>query len=132
MLWDPAAHEPLLQEAWNGDRVRAAIRVIAADAEDVFDGGWLIHPRDRDPSDPELWSGTYLGGAGVVDALCRLAERGLVELQRDYLEYLEGLEPDEPGAGLHGIGRYTLWTGDLGTALYLADCVDGAGRLPLP
>jgi lantibiotic modifying enzyme len=31
-----------------------------------------------------------------------------------------------------GRGRYTLWTGDLGTALYLADCVDGGGRLPLP
>jgi hypothetical protein len=32
----------------------------------------------------------------------------------------------------YGRGRYTLWTGDLGTALYLADCVDGGGRLPLP
>ena len=32
----------------------------------------------------------------------------------------------------HGRGRYTLWTGDLGTALYLADCIDGAGELPLP
>jgi hypothetical protein len=32
----------------------------------------------------------------------------------------------------HGRGRYTLWTGDLGTAVYLADCIDGAGRLPLP
>ena len=31
-----------------------------------------------------------------------------------------------------GRGRYTLWTGDLGTALYLADCVDGRGKLPLP
>jgi hypothetical protein len=30
------------------------------------------------------------------------------------------------------MGRYSLWIGDLGTALYLADCVDGAGRLPLP
>ena len=28
-------------------------------------------------------------------------------------------------------GRHTLWTGDPGTALYLADCVDGGGRLPL-
>ena len=27
---------------------------------------------------------------------------------------------------------HTLWTGDLGTALYLADCVEGGGRLPLP
>ena len=32
----------------------------------------------------------------------------------------------------HGRGHYTLWTGDLGTALYLADCIDGGGKLPLP
>ena len=29
-------------------------------------------------------------------------------------------------------GHYSLWTGDLGTALYLADCVDGGGEPPLP
>ena len=28
--------------------------------------------------------------------------------------------------------RYSLWTGCLGTALYLADCVDGGGTLPIP
>jgi hypothetical protein len=32
----------------------------------------------------------------------------------------------------YGRGRYTLWTGDLGTAVYLADCIDGGGKLPLP
>jgi hypothetical protein len=32
----------------------------------------------------------------------------------------------------YGRGRYTLWSGDLGTALYLADCVDGRGNVPLP
>jgi hypothetical protein len=31
-----------------------------------------------------------------------------------------------------GRGRYTLWTGDPGTALYLADCLAGSGGLPLP
>jgi hypothetical protein len=31
-----------------------------------------------------------------------------------------------------GRGRYSLWTGDPGTALYLADCIDGRGGLPLP
>jgi hypothetical protein len=31
-----------------------------------------------------------------------------------------------------GRGHYTLWTGDLGTALYLADCIAGAGAPPLP
>jgi lantibiotic modifying enzyme len=32
----------------------------------------------------------------------------------------------------YGQGRYTLWTGDPGAALYLADCLVGAGTLPLP
>jgi hypothetical protein len=31
-----------------------------------------------------------------------------------------------------GQGRHTLWTGDPGTALYLADCLAGTGRLPVP
>jgi len=38
----------------------------------------------------------------------------------------------ERGRADHGRGRYTLWTGDLGTAVYLADCIDGRGKLPLP
>lgn len=38
----------------------------------------------------------------------------------------------EQSRATHGRGRYTLWTGDLGTALYLADCLDGEGELPLP
>ena len=32
----------------------------------------------------------------------------------------------------YGRGRYSLWTGDPGTALYLADCLAGGGSLPLP
>jgi hypothetical protein len=38
----------------------------------------------------------------------------------------------EQSRSSYGRGRYTLWTGDLGTALYLADCIDGAGQPPLP
>jgi hypothetical protein len=30
----------------------------------------------------------------------------------------------------HGRGRYTLWTGDPGTALYLCDCLDGRAAVP--
>ena len=32
----------------------------------------------------------------------------------------------------HGGGRFALWTGDPGVALYLADCLAGSGELPLP
>jgi hypothetical protein len=32
----------------------------------------------------------------------------------------------------HGRGRFTLWTGDPGAALYLADCLAGSGAFPVP
>jgi hypothetical protein len=31
-----------------------------------------------------------------------------------------------------GCGRHSLWAGDPGTALYLADCLAGGGAVPLP
>jgi hypothetical protein len=100
VLWDPDAHEPLVDSAWDEARVRTAIRAIATDAEDTFADGWPAHPADVEAGDPGPWGGLYLGGAGVVDALRRLAERGLVELRRDYLPYLERLEPDAEGPSL--------------------------------
>jgi hypothetical protein len=30
-----------------------------------------------------------------------------------------------------GRGRYSLWTGDLGVALYLADCLDSRTAYPV-
>jgi hypothetical protein len=30
----------------------------------------------------------------------------------------------------HGRGRYTLWTGDLGTALYLQSCIAADAAMP--
>jgi hypothetical protein len=101
MLWDPKTHEPVAGE-WDEEAARAAIQAIVSDVEEAFDGGWRIHPRDFEPGDHQVWSGTYLGGAGIVDALRRLVERGLVELRRDYVPYVEGLEPDEPGPSLMG------------------------------
>lgn len=100
MLWDPDAHEPLVQEPWDEDRARTAIRTIAADAEDAFADGWPAHPADVGAGDSGPWGGLYLGGAGVIDALRRLAERGLVELGRDYVPYVERVQPDTEGPSL--------------------------------
>jgi hypothetical protein len=100
VLWDPAAHEPVVEDGWDEDRARAAISAIALDAEDAFADGWPAHTADAQPGDPGPWSGLYLGGAGVVDALRRLAQRGFVELRRTYLPYLERLAPDAEGPSL--------------------------------
>jgi Lanthionine synthetase C-like protein len=115
VLYEPRAHEPLVEVPWNAARVRDAIRAIAADAEAAFDDGWDGHPLDQIEGRPRA---IYLGGAGVVDGLRRLRERGLVDLGRDYVPYLErSLEapPDFPDDD----GRRSLWVGETGIRLLL-------------
>ena len=120
MLFTPAAHEAPTDDPWSAENARATIAAIAADAEDAFEDGWTMHPADVDPGDDPTsrWRSLYLGGAGVVDALHRLAGRGFVELRRDYAPYLEEMlaapsevpdEGSEPG----------LWMGETGVRLVL-------------
>ena len=79
-----------------------------------------MHPQDvEEGDDPATRLRTvYLGGAGVVDALHRLARRGFVELRRDYVPYLErSLEapPDFPDED----AERSLWMGETGIRLVL-------------
>ena len=120
MLFTPAAHEPLVDEPWGVDWVRTAIASIVADAESAFDDGWSMHPVDvEEDDDPATRFRTvYLGGAGVVAAFHRLAQRGFVDLRRDYVPYLErSLEapPDLPDDD----AERSLWVGETGIRLVL-------------
>jgi hypothetical protein len=120
VLFSPEAHEPLVGEDWSVGRVRDAIAAVVADAEDAFDDGWPMHPQDMGEGDESgrRYRTVYLGGAGVVAGLDRLARRGLVELRRDYLSYLEAsleAEPDFPDQD----GRRSLWMGEVGVRLVL-------------
>ena len=47
MLFTPFSHEPLTATPWDEEAARAAIRAIAANAEDAFDDGWAAHPEDE-------------------------------------------------------------------------------------
>jgi hypothetical protein len=101
MLFSPEAHEALVEEPWNAHTIREAITAIVDDAETAFDDGWPLHPQDDDGDEASVshLRTVYCGGAGVVDALYRLAQRGFVELRRDYVPYLERslqAEPDFP------------------------------------
>lgn len=130
MLFSPEAHEPLIGEAWDLGRVRAAIAAVAADAEEAFDDGWPMHPLDIDEGDDAArrYRTMYLGGAGVVAALHRLAQRGFVDLRRDYVPYLETsveAEPDFPDAG----GQRSLWMGEVGIRLVLQRLAPSAANL---
>jgi hypothetical protein len=120
MLFTPAAHEPLVDEPWSADEARTAIASIVADAENAFDDGWSMHPLDveKDDDPATRFRTVYLGGAGVVAAFHRLAQRGLVDLRRDYVPYLErSLEapPDFPDDD----AERSLWMGETGIRMVL-------------
>lgn len=118
MLFSPEAHEQLDDDPWHDTTARAAIASIIADAELAFDDGWPMHPDDFEDGDTDAarFRTIYLGGAGIVAALHRLAERGFVEPQRDYVPYLEqslDAAPDFPDA------ERSLWMGEAGIRLVL-------------
>lgn len=119
MLFEPDAHEALVSEPWSADRARAAIAAIVADAERGFDEGWPTHPQDMERESPGTkFRAVYLGGAGVVAAFLRLAQKGFVELRRDYVPYLERsleAQPDFPGED----AERSLWMGEMGIRLVL-------------
>jgi len=84
-LWSPEAHEGLAGEAWSESRARDAIAAICRDAQDAFDAErlWPAHPLDGEVTPDELLT-VYLGGAGMVWALHRLAQAGLHTPGRDW------------------------------------------------
>ncbi|MGZ4175294.1 MAG: lanthionine synthetase C family protein [Solirubrobacteraceae bacterium] len=73
MLWRESEHEPLTDQGWDAGWARDAIAEIVADAVGAAsaDGIWPLHQRD-DAEDGEVWSGLYLGTAGMVWGLWRL------------------------------------------------------------
>ena len=130
-LFDPAVHETLIDAPWDPERIQASIRAIVADAEDAFADGWPTHPVDSESpaDDARRFRTVYLGGAGVIQALDALRRRGLVELGRDYVPYLE--QPYDPDWTEYDHER-SLWMGETGIRLVLqrlAPSPENADRL---
>src|SRR4051812_8312221 len=108
-LHDPARHEALAELDWDEGRARDAIAAICRDAEAAFDPQrlWPLHPRDWEPGTPEdgIMRGLYLGAAGIVHGLERLARAELHTPTLDHGAIAISLyepwvaSPDEPGAG---------------------------------
>jgi hypothetical protein len=119
VLFTPEAHETLTDEPWDVDKTRAAIVSIVADAEDAFDDGWPLHPLDvlEGEDESRRLRGMYDGGAGMVAGLDRLARRGFVELQRDYVPYVERSAEAPSDYPEWDIDR--SWSGELGIRLVL-------------
>lgn len=84
MLYAPDEFEPLTEEPWDEERVRAAIRAIVADADAAFDPDGLWPGNEWDAwNTPVPLTAVYGGAAGVVWALDALRSRGHAESRID-------------------------------------------------
>jgi Lanthionine synthetase C-like protein len=81
------------------------------------------------PSGMEKGSGICHGTAGNGHAFLKVFERTGDEV---WLERARRFAMHAVGqVERRGFGRYSLWTGDVGVALYAADCIDGVSRYPV-
>ncbi|HYM58388.1 MAG TPA: LanC-like protein, partial [Solirubrobacteraceae bacterium] len=112
--------------------VVASLATIAARDRRLTDvlvaGGeltWRAGPLAKGP-------GLCHGTAGNGYAFLKLFERTQDEvwLDRARAFAMHAVEQVERIRSAHGCGRYTLWTGDVGTALYLWSCLTATAAVP--
>jgi hypothetical protein len=136
--WPP---EPGLRLDENGDRrIRTqwchgapgivATLAPALDEELAVAGGELTWRAGPLRKGANLCHGTAGNGYAFLALLERTGDERWLARARAFAMHAAGQV--ERSRSRFGRGRYTLWTGDLGTALYLADCVEGGGELPIP
>jgi hypothetical protein len=78
---------------------------------------------------PGICHGTAGNGYAFLKAFTRTGDEQWLERARHFA--MHALAQVERLRSEHGRGRYSLWTGDVGTALYAADCIDGTSRYPI-
>jgi len=79
---------------------------------------------------PGICHGTAGNGYAFLKAFQRTGDEKWLERARRFavhaLDQVERLRAQRGGRG-----RYSLWTGDIGAALYAADCIDGRSEYPI-
>jgi lanthionine synthetase-like protein len=73
--------------------------------------------------------GTSGNGFGLLKAFARTGDERWLERARRFA--VHALVQAERLRAANGIGRYSLWTGDVGTALFAAACLDADPRYPV-
>jgi lantibiotic modifying enzyme len=89
---------------------------------------WRAGPHRADDKGPSICHGTAGNGYALLKAFERTGDEVWLERARRFAVHALG-----QSARLRrerGRGRYSLWTGDLGVALYAADCLDARARYP--
>ena len=100
--------------------------------EELLLGGaelpWQTGPPNLDKG-PGICHGTAGNGYAFLKAFARTGDEQWLERARRFA--VHALEQVEQLRAQRGRGRYSLWTGDLGAALYAADSLDARADYPI-
>jgi len=104
---------------------------VGTDAE--FDrllekGGELIWRAGPLTKGPNLCHGTAGNGYAFLKLYRRTGAAKWLDRARAFARH--AIEQSERHARAYGQHRYSLWTGDLGLAIYLWDCINGEAKFP--
>ncbi len=77
---------------------------------------------------PSICHGTAGNGYAFLKAFARTGDERWLDRARRFA--VHALGQVKRLRAERGRGRYSLWTGDLGVAVYAADCLDGRGAYP--
>ena len=89
---------------------------------------WRAGPHGPEKG-PSICHGTAGNGYAFLKTLERTGDERWLERARRFA--VHALAQVERLRAERGRGRYSLWTGDLGVALYVADCLEGRSRFPM-
>ncbi len=110
---------------------------ILAGAWDYLDGDLVLAGAElvwragahRDEKGHGLCHGTSGNGFALLKAFARTGDERWLERARRFA--VHALGQAERIATTNGRRRYSLFTGDIGTALFAAACLDGDTRFPI-
>jgi lantibiotic modifying enzyme len=89
---------------------------------------WRAGPHDSDKG-PSICHGTAGNGYAFLKTFARTGDERWLERARRFA--VHALAQARRERAERGRGRYSLWTGDLGVALYAADCLDARTAYPI-
>ena len=75
-----------------------------------------------------LCHGTAGNGFALLKLFARTADEAWLQRARQFAMHAAGQVA--AARREHGRGRYSLWTGDVGTAMYLHACLAGTSEMP--
>jgi hypothetical protein len=94
----------------------------------LLDAGVLIWNAGPLVKLPSLCHGTPGNGYAMLKLYVRTGDP--IWLERARLFAMHSIEQCERALAIHGQRKYSLWTGDLGLAVFLWDCIRGVAKLP--